>query len=187
MLVLGVDPGLANFGWAAVELGRDTERVLAAGNLRTSPSSRKARVLASSDTARRARELRTGLAGALAGLRSDADPLVAVCAESMSYPRAAKAAHMLGVAWGIAVAEADVYGVPIAQASPQQVKATLTGRKDASKDDVLSALVERYGEVALASILSLPKTHREHPADALAAVVACLDHEAIQAVRRLVA
>lgn len=80
---------------------------------------------------------------------------------------------------------AVLLGLPIVQATPQEVKRATTGARDASKDDVRAALERRYGPLA-AFLGALPDGEHEHPVDALAATVACLDSEPLRMARRLV-
>jgi crossover junction endodeoxyribonuclease RuvC len=173
--LLGIDPGFASLGWALVELLPETERVIQMGVIRTAKSTKKRSVRASDDNLRRIGELTQSL-----------EPMVytpgaiAVCAESQSWPRNAGSSAKVGMAWGVLGALAAIRGVPIFQASPQEVKKAVTGKKTASKLEVQIALEVRYGP------LKWPpqKTLREHAADALASVVACLDAPGIQVVRR---
>ncbi len=87
------------------------------------------------------------------------------------------------MAFGVIAAVAQRHGLPVVQASPQQVKKALCGRRDASKMDVKGALERRY------SGLPWPpqQTLVEHAADALAAAVACLEHQVVRMARRMAA
>lgn len=181
MIVFGIDPGFASCGWATVQLlpeGR--ERVVDAGVVRTEKSAKKRAVLASDDNHRRSVELFGALWRLVASQR-----VVAIAAESQSWPRNAGASAKVGMAWGVISAIAARLELPLVQASPQAVKRAICGRKDASKEDVLAALEQRYGVEQLEPILALPKTQQEHPSDALAAAVACLDSEIVRMARQL--
>lgn len=86
---------------------------------------------------------------------------------------------MIGMSWGIFGCLAALVGVPVAQSSNQRVRSKLLGRASGTKEQILAALVDLFGEEELRPILELPKGKRLHASDALAAVVAALDHPAI--------
>lgn len=180
MIALGIDPGFASLGLAAVELPAlsvaATPRVPRCWVERTEPSAKKRDVRASEDLVRRCRELAVALERAIA----EWHPAVA-CAETMSWPRDQKAATRVALAWGIIAAVLERHGIPLVQASPQEVKKALCGRKDASKDDVQLAVENAVEAVTWPA----QKTLHEHAADAIAVVLACRDSELLRALRRL--
>lgn len=177
MRVLGVDPGFASFGYALLDVGPSEEIVLQMGVLRTEPSSKKLRVLATEDNLRRAKEVAHDLFFLV-----EENEVKIVCAESMSWPRNASAAAKVAMSWGCIASVIEKHGLSAAQASPQQVKKTLCGKKDASKEEVAQALRNRYRgcERFAEGVIS---SQQEHCYDALAAVVACLDSELIRVAR----
>lgn len=170
--VLGVDPGLASLGMARVRLLAVGELVEELRVVRTEPSTRKRKVRAADDNVERLRVLLDALIVA-------SQDVVAICSEAQSWPRNAASAIKVGMVWGLLVAVADLRHVPILQVSPQQLKRTVAGSRSASKEQVQTALERRYPE--------LPDwpAYREHAADALGAVVACLDDGVILMGRRL--
>jgi Holliday junction resolvasome RuvABC endonuclease subunit len=180
--VLGLDPGFASMGYALLELhptgGAD---VVGLGVIRTKKSAAKRGVYAADDNLRRAR----GLAVSLAEL-VETHGVVAICAESMSFPRNASAAGKLSMAWGIlaALTGADL---PLVQASPQRIKEALCGRKDASKGDLEFELLKRYGNDIECLLDEVPASLHEHAYDALGAIAACLDSETIRLARTMAA
>uniref|UniRef100_A0A6H1ZB09 Putative Crossover junction endodeoxyribonuclease n=1 Tax=viral metagenome TaxID=1070528 RepID=A0A6H1ZB09_9ZZZZ len=189
IVVLGVDPGLAKFGWVLVELG-DKWRVLEAGCIETASETTKAGVTASEDLARRGRRLHGELITAIAN--HHIKPQV-ICAEAMSYPRVPgkggkgstimpKPVAQLGYAWGVICALAnELDGAPICHASPQAIKKAVCGLANASKADVQLALEHMMG---LRIFEGLNKGKVDHAADALGAVVACKDQQAMKMARR---
>jgi len=180
MYLLGIDPGFAAVGYALVELLPVGERVEELGVLLTEKSGKVRAVRASDDNVRRGREIDFGLwSVASSSMRS----VVAICAESMSFPRHAGNAAKMAMCWGVIVGISARLGIPIVQASPQEVKKAVVGKKDASKEEVQAALKARYP--CPATSVPFTKTRIEHPFDALGAVVACLDSEVVRLARKM--
>lgn len=176
-IVLGCDPGLASFGLALVDVDATDERVVALEVLRTEKSSRKRSVLAADDNVRRCRELSARLLYLVGQHR----PRV-ICAESMSHPRGSSAAAKLAMSWGALATVAEILALPLVQAAPKAIKLATAGSGTASKEDVQAALERRYPGLAWPS----RKSDVEHAADALGAVVACLESDVVRMARRLV-
>lgn len=200
-LVLGIDPGFTSLGYAVLELGGGglADQVVTIGVLRTKATDKKQRVLVADDNIRRARELAVSVRGlthagtmmparggqGIAALFQGADRIRLVCAEKMSFPRNASAAAKVAMAWGLLVANLERLDLPLLQASPQEVKRRVTGKADASKDDVEKAMVKRFGRGLYRMLKGVPPGQHEHAFDALASAVACLDSEEGRMVRSL--
>lgn len=177
-LVLGVDPGIATFGWALVELSRRGEKLVEVGVVTTKPSDKRRRVRQSDDLARRAAEL----GAAVDALLARHSPR-AVCAEAMSWPRNAGSAAKIGVGYGVLVAQVMVgRGLPLVQASPQEVRKALCGKASASKDEMRERVRDRLGCAAFDRAPILASLF-EHAHDAAAVVVACLDSDVLRMAR----
>jgi len=176
VVLLGIDPGLANFGYAVVEFGSWGKKLVKLGHIRTEKSDKKKAVRSSDDNTRRAREIFQPLTT----LISDFRPNV-LCTEAMSFPRSSSASHKLGISWGVVVGLSCIFELPIVQASPQDIKQKVCDNKKASKEDVQLALNAMYGDAA--DVEQFVKTKREHPFDALGAVEACLDSEVVRLAR----
>jgi crossover junction endodeoxyribonuclease RuvC len=176
--VLGVDPGLANMGVAAVELTSDGESICEVSVFSTVKSTKKQNVNASSDTIRRARTLSLELANFFERHR----PCV-VAVEAMSFPRNASSAAKTAVSWGLLVSEVRRYNIPIVQASPQEMKRALCGKVSASKLEVQEVLKARHPDAFHDFVREYPKRQHEHGFDAVGAVVACLDSEVMRMAR----
>lgn len=174
MKVLGIDPGFASCGYALIHVGTTGETVVELGVLRTEKSAAKRQVLATDDNVRRTREL----ARPLTELVQRAD---VVCAESMSFPRNASAAGKMCLCWGLLVGLVFARDLPLLEASPQEIKKRICGRRDASKEELERELVRRYEPLPP----EVPASLREHAYDALGAAVACLDSDVIRLARRL--
>ena len=188
MYVLGIDPGFANVGYAVVSLAATYDHVLAMGLIRTEKAAKKTKTRASEDNLVRAKEIAAELASII-----DKYKISVICAETMSYPRNAAAAAKMAMCWGVIATLAHRYNLPVTQASPQEIKKSLCGRKDASKEDVQDAIHKlfpvtdnRVTNCVRPSILqAVPLSMREHPFDALAAVVACKESEVLLLARRM--
>lgn len=181
-VVVGFDPGFAAFGWAAVALYADREEVLGAGVIVTKPEAKKRGIYVADDNFRRVQEIAAGVRGVIEQYRP-----CAWCAELPSGAKGFKAAQGLAYGVGVLATLASSYAAPVVVVQPQELKDRLCGSRDASKDDVFHALCDRYGESALRVLSCVLKTRREHPTDALGAIVASLDSEVIRMARRLAA
>lgn len=186
--ILGLDPGLANFGWAVLSFEKEgPARVENFGTFETEKSDKKRKVLASDDNVRRA----LLLAAFLNGLFKGNSP-VAVCAEAMSFPRNSSNAAKTALSWGCIVAFSELHHVPILQASPQAVKIHMCATKTASKEDVQRAVWKLYPPVKEA-VAERPPTHTqkqweatwEHSHDAIAAAHTMLESTEVRLVRRM--
>lgn len=181
--VLGLDPGLAHFGIALVELATNEEhdRLAELDLVVTEKSSKKQNVLASGDCVRRTRIVAERLAQVM---RSRVGSVVAVCMEAMSFPRSSSAAAKMALARGTAIALAHHFGIPILEASPQEVKLAATGSRQASKYQVEIALGSAWRGFE-PMIVKFNKGDREHPSDALAVVMACSSSDVVRMARTL--
>lgn len=179
LVILGLDPGLASCGWALLAPGEGEGRVLGMGVVRTSKSHLKRQVLSSADDFRRSREL----ASQLAAVRG-AHRVVAFAIEAMSLPRSSTVASKIGRAYGVIAGLATAWDVPVVEASPQDVKFAVCGRKTASKSDIIEALAERYESSEAIATFQDTKARGlwEHAFDALGAIVACRSSDVLRAM-----
>jgi len=180
--IIGADPGLANFGIAAVDLTIDDDKAALFVTdwrvISTAKSSKKQAVFASDDTLRRAQEIGDAIAPWLAN-RS----VMAICCEAFSAPRNASAAAKIAMAFGVLAEAARARGIPVIYASPQAIKLAVCGQKSASKDEVIAAVKRAYGAKFLPDWPRATGKH-EHVADAAAAVLACYGSPAVQGIIR---
>lgn len=186
--VLGIDPGFASIGWAVLKLTATGEQPVEMGVIRTEKSTAKRNVRASEDNLERAKEIATELRTLIDKYR-----VQLICAETMSYPRNSSAAAKMAMCWGVLAALAGQYNIPIAQATPQEVKKAVTGKKDASKDEVQEAVRTLFPELQGGEakhggpyiLKAVPRSLWEHPYDATAAVIACRQSEVLLLARRM--
>ena len=187
VVVVGVDPGLAQCGVAALRV--DTNGSMTAiGALRiaTKPSAKKHRIRAVDDCSRRVGELRDALDGFFAEHR----PAV-VSAEALSYPRNASSAVKLGMAVATVQAAARHCGAALIQHTPRDLRRALQLPAGAAKTetcaaacvrvDRLAAVLRRWGVIYVRGAVELPG-QSEHVADAAVAAVAGARCEIVVAV-----
>ncbi len=178
--LIGIDAGFASIGYAILDLDSlspNSETVVDLGVIRTELSDKKRKVLATEDNFRRAREIFQELEL----LYQQTQPRV-LCVESMSWPRNAASSAKVGIGWGCIVSFAHVHGLAVTQASPQEIKKRVCGKKDASKEEIQAQLIKRYPSIEglLAKTIS---TQREHACDALAAIVTGFNSEIVRFAR----
>lgn len=184
---IGVDRGLAHFGYAVFQILPQGEKVIEVGVVETKKSDKKKGTLASADAHRRSQELYWALNRLLGVyvLVSLGGVLRVSAAEATSLPRNASAAYKVGRAEGVWSALLSKFNLPQAEASPQAIKKCVCGRPNASKEEVAQALEKRYPGQFRAFQKAVPASKREHGYDAAAALVTCLDSEVFKTVRRM--
>jgi crossover junction endodeoxyribonuclease RuvC len=149
VIVLGIDPGTAALGYGIVEASRGALREINHGCLETSADSAlPARLLAIH-----------GLVDSLIG--THAPDLLAV--ERLFFSRNVQTAFGVGQARGVVLLAAAQHGVPVVEATPNEVKSAIAGYGAADKEQV-----QRMVQVVL-GMASLPRP--DDAADALAIAV----------------
>ncbi len=162
MFVLGIDPGLSRCGYAVLEPGRRGARPIAIGVVRTSPDDA---------TPDRLAEIRAEVIGLL-----DEFTPSAVAVERIFFQNNVSTAVSVAQVSGIVMAEAASRAAVVADYSPSQIKAAVTGDGRADKKQVQMMVQKLLG------LSAAPK-----PADAAdaAAVALChLAHHAVVGARR---
>ncbi len=149
VIVLGIDPGLANTGYGIV--ARRDGRLLAldGGVIQTR---------AGVPTERRLAEIHAAVEALIGEHRPDAMAL-----EELYFGQNVRTAFAVGQARGAVMLCAGQHGVPCSGYTPQQVKAAVCGSGAAGKDQV-SRMV-----AALLGLLEEPRP--DHAADALAVAI----------------
>lgn len=149
MIVLGIDPGLANTGYGVVARRGGRLVALDGGVVTTAAGLAPERRLA---------DIHAALDALMAEHAPDAMAL-----EELYFGQNVQTAFAVGQARGAAMAAAGARGVPCAGYTPQQVKGAVCGSGRAHKDQV-ARMVQ--------TLLSLPELPRpDHAADALAVAV----------------
>lgn len=119
MFVLGIDPGVSRCGYACIQKVASGARAVAIGVIRTSPDDELPRRLAELQ-----RELRS--------LFDDFEP-DALAIERVLFQNNARTAMSVGQASGLAMAEAAVRDIEVAQYSPNEAKLAVAGHGGADK------------------------------------------------------
>jgi crossover junction endodeoxyribonuclease RuvC len=151
--ILGIDPGLRRTGWGVIDSDGNRLSYVGCGSV----ESRDAAPLAE-----RLLAIHDGLARVLGDFR----PMEAAV-EQTFVNRDGAATLKLGQARGIAVLAPALFGIPVAEYAPNQVKKTVVGAGHADKDQI---------RVMLGVLL--PKADPETPdaADALAIAITHAHH-----------
>ena len=149
VIVLGIDPGVANTGYGVVAQQRGRLFALDGGVVETP---------AGLDTPRRLRVIHERVGALIDEYKPDA-----VALEDVYFGVNARSAFAVGQARGVVMLAAGQRGVPCASYTPQQVKGAVCGNGRAAKDQV-----QRMVQTLLA-LTVLPRP--DHAADALAIAI----------------
>lgn len=122
MRLIGIDPGLRHTGWGVIEAEGNRLRHVADGTIRPD---------ANDDTAVRLRALHDGLVMVLAEYR----PVEAAVEETFVNVNPGSTLK-LGQARGVALLAPALYGIPVFEYAPNQIKKSVVGRGHAAKTQV---------------------------------------------------
>jgi crossover junction endodeoxyribonuclease RuvC len=159
VIVLGIDPGVANTGYGVV--ARQSGRMVAldGGVVETAPGR---------DAAARLAAIHERVGALLDAYHPDA-----VALEDVYFGINARSAFAVGQARGVVMLAAGQRGLPCASYTPQQIKAAVCGSGRAQKGQV-QRMVQR-----LLSLAELPAP--DHAADALAVAICHANGAALRA------
>ncbi len=160
MIVLGIDPGSRITGYGAIEIVGSERRVLAYGVLKSGKAA---------DHAIRLARIHEGLLEILDQIKPDA------CAIEMPvYAQNAQSMLKLGRAQAAAMLAATNRQIPIVEYTPKQIKKSVTGNGNASKEQVwfmvqkiLSISENRGLDASDALAIGLCHSHRLRTGDTL--------------------
>jgi Holliday junction resolvasome RuvABC endonuclease subunit len=171
--ILGLDPALRTLGFAVVEQSGSALIPIRLGLITTEEVPDTSLSESNFDAAQ-------NLARVLMDL-FNRHPIGEIRAEAMSYPPSASSAAKISTCWGVLAAMTLAYGILVKQASPQTIRKTLglpkrsAKEKTKCKEDVVNAMEQRFGKSTIAQLLAAEgitrKADKQHPIDALAAVV----------------
>lgn len=149
MIILGIDPGIANTGYGIVKTDRTRNQVLEFGNIKTDSKLQS--------------EIRLKIIyDKVIKLIEDYD-VEEVVLEDIFFSKQVKTAFVLGEAKGIIKLAAANSNIPISTYTPLEVKTSVTGYGKAPK-----AQVQKMVQMLL-KLKELPKP--DHAADALALTI----------------
>ena len=147
MIILGIDPGIADMGYGVIEVGHGgSDRCLVYGSLKTP---------AGMDGAKRLVMLAQGLEQLLTKWKP-----AGVGIEKLFFSKNVKSAMQVAEARGVIRACLEARGLPVREFSPQEVKLAVCGQGAAEKSQV-QGMVKR-----LLKLTKIPKS--DDAADALA-------------------
>jgi len=174
MQILGIDPGFASIGWGLVEFSSTGSRLLDCGVIRTTRDSAQKR---SEDNAERCARI----AVALRPLITSETDIIAI--EAQSWTRRHAADTGVAMTWGVVSTVAAWAELPLIHVRPREVKQRMKGRQSATKAEIIAAIED---EVAAAELLldGIPKTRRDHAADAIACALVVRDGPLAQILAR---
>jgi len=187
--LLGIDGGFAKIGYCVADY-HPADRILLPLELGLVKTDKLASFAtrACDDNILRAQDIARRLGALLRyPAKTGAVTVGAVCSEAMSYPRNSTSAAKVSLTWGVLATLCELHSLPIVQAAPQAVKKGLTGRKDASKEDIIQILQAKYPQnpAVIRASEDICKTDQEHPFDALASILCCVDSDVLRGVLRV--
>jgi crossover junction endodeoxyribonuclease RuvC len=154
MIILGIDPGLANTGWGIVEAQGSRLRCLAYGCVSTP---------AGDDLAQRLDAVHTSL---ISVIRKHSPEACAV--EKLFFNVNVRTAFATGQARGVALLATAEARIPVGEYGPSEIKQAVVGHGGADKSQV---------QYMVKTILGLPEAPRpDHAADALAVAICHANH-----------
>jgi crossover junction endodeoxyribonuclease RuvC len=162
VVILGIDPGLANTGWGVVEADGPRFRCLAYGCVRT---------VAAHDTAGRCKTVRDALKDVI-----DRYGPVEAALENIYFNRNVTSAMATGQARGAALVAVADAGLIVGEYGPGEIKLAVVGSGSADKAQVT---------YMVRTILALDQDPKpDHAADALAAAI-CHANQRVSRARAL--
>jgi crossover junction endodeoxyribonuclease RuvC len=165
VIILGIDPGLANTGWGLVEVEGSRFRCLGYGCVTT--TSRR-------ELAERLKSVHDELALLISLHRP-----VEAALESIYFSNNAQTAMVTGQARGAALVAVAAAGIPIGEYGPGEIKLAVTGNGSADKRQIT---------YMVRAMLGLPEDPRpDHAADALAVAICHANSRVSRARERAVA
>lgn len=150
-IILGIDPGLERTGYAVIDTGGSTQRLLEAGLVRLNPAQELHRRLAE-------------LADAMRHILDTRRPDLVACEALYAHYKHPRTAILMAHARGVILAEAARADVQVLDVAATQVKKSLTGNGRASK-----AQIQR----AVAGALRLNELLEPHDVADAAAIALC--------------
>jgi crossover junction endodeoxyribonuclease RuvC len=162
VIVLGIDPGLANTGYGVVQRRAPGHLVALDGGCVRTPTT--------SSPEERLRRIHDAVTSLIADHAPDA-----VALEALFFGVNAASALAVGQARGVAMLAAAQRGLPCHDYTPQQVKGAVCGSGRAAKEQVQRMVQTLLG------LTELPRP--DHAADALAVAICHANHAPLRAAK----
>jgi len=137
--ILACDPSLTAWGWVVLNL---KGKVLDAGCIKTSPSSKKLRIRKGDDRCRRVSEINQKLLSIIERYN-----VHFILSEQPHGSQSAVAAVMIGICLGVLQTLADSLRIGIEWYSEGDCKKCLLGKRNASKGETIQAIKELYPDM----------------------------------------
>lgn len=160
-MLLSLDVGFANTGWVIFDKGQPIKW----GCIKTEKTKRKMTRVSDDNAARAqyiASELKKIIISSFTPNNVNYGNYGVIAELPTSGSQNARAANQMGIALGIAACLASLLEVPVEWATPTEVKKATTGKKNASKDEMMDTIRKAFPNCDFPKT----KTHFEHIADA---------------------
>lgn len=172
--VLGVDPGFANIGVCLMLFTPAHEpELLELSLIETKKDSRKKNIREKSDDMRRLGEIRDEFHSISKHWDYDVVAFEEMPGAVLSKGVIRKIASAWGACWALLTRKRGVLSFEYSFAD---IKRVVTGRKQATKAEIIGALGQRFPELLE---LEIPDKKREHPADAIAVALLAMQDPAV--------
>lgn len=155
MIILGIDPGLANFGWGLISAGEQSARLIEYGLITTDPAF--------------SLEKRVSFIGNQCLELMKTHHVEAVAVEDIYFVKNKASALSIAKVIGAVYLAAGFLGIDVTTYTPLQIKTTITGIGRAEKQQIQQMIKVLLGLEAVPS--------PDHAADALAAAVCHFTHQ----------
>jgi Holliday junction resolvasome RuvABC endonuclease subunit len=172
LIVLGVDPGFANVGFAILAISEVDGCSATCLHAETFRTKREPGADREKDNHRRTLEI----ALRAAELLSEWDATVAVL-ERPSLPRDGRTKYVLGLAFGALYGAIRASGASVELVHPQDLKATLCGGNRSASKEAVDSACRRLCPSCGGRLDAIRRGERDHASDAIGAVLAWLEAE----------
>lgn len=157
--ILGLDPGLATFGAATIDVfGLSNACAIHADVFTSEPRARKLNVELAGDRVRRAQALAVWLNDLIRSSKPDV-----IAAEAMSFPRGNNVIIAMSLAWGVISTLVELWKLPMVTSAPWAWRKDLVpGGKEAAAHRVALKAIPSFADV----VRRIPKDSQVHAYDA---------------------
>ena len=158
-MILALDPSYSNYGCSVID---PTGKIINIGTMHTDKTKKKLLRIADDDV-QRIMILTTGLSNVIHKYK-----IKGVLAElPPSSSQNAKAAKGLAMCIALTVALLTELKIPVEWATPTEVKEAMTGKKNASKEEMMEAACKRYGWKITTKEIYAKKTRKLQRTDSI--------------------